>query len=147
MWISRAQGSAARPEHLLCVALAQTTVDSERVQASVKAVSEGQSQYILWQAVVVPLLLLNWFVHAHQTEPFQFMTVPLLDLAVPLLELALLLASVGMILGVSFVLFAGERVERWSTLQGMLHRMYEHVFIGMCPRPHAGSADSYPGNL
>lgn len=100
------------------------------VQASIRAVAAGQGAYIQWQTLTVPLLLLNWLLHAHTSDPFQFLTAPLVVLAVPLLELAFILFTVGLLLGFAFLLYAGHRTEFWSSLPNMLTRMGEHVFIG-----------------
>jgi hypothetical protein len=117
----------------------------------VKAVAAGQDGYIILQACIVPLLLLNWGLFSHQALAFQFLTKPLALLAIPLAELAIVLMTVGLLLGMAIHVLLGERVEHWSSLASMAQRIVEHVLVGTFSSAFLGIAllmvASFPWSL
>jgi hypothetical protein len=100
------------------------------VQDAINAVARSQRQYIRYQVVIVPLVLLNWVLHAARTKAFAFMMRPLALAAVPLAELGLVLALVATPLGVGIHLLVGDRVAVWSGPGSTAARMGENVFVG-----------------
>ena len=82
------------------------------------------------QVIIVPLMIVNWMTHAYRSKPFQSIMLPLLLLAIPVLEVTAVILSVAILLSMCILLLIGERIERWSSLQQSLQRMFEHVFVG-----------------
>ena len=100
------------------------------MQSAVNRVAAAQFWYIAMQVVIVPMMLVNWALHASRIRAFEFMMQPLAIALVPLAELALILSTVGILLGMAVHVIVGPRVELWSDLGFMAERVSEHVFVG-----------------
>lgn len=111
-----------------------------RLQGFVRRVAAAQRAYIAAQAVVIPLLLLNWALVARHTPPLASLLRPLALAAPQLAELAIVVAVPSCTLGICIVLLAGHRLEAWQTFGAGGARLGENVLVGAPPRAPASNA-------
>lgn len=94
----------------------------------------AQAAFIWLQALIVPLLLLNWARVASGTPSFAWVVRPLAVAALPLAELCFLLGVVAVLFGAVFHALAGPRLAAWARFDATLATMAENAFVGARPR-------------